>query len=720
MKQILQSLKSGSIELAEIPVPTVKAGNLLIKTSKTLISLGTERMLLNFGKAGWIDKARQQPDKVKQVFQKMKTDGLMPTVNAVFKKLDQPLALGYSNAGVVIDVGRGVTDFKIGDRVVSNGNHSEVVCIPQHLCAKIPDNVSDTEASFTVVSSIALQGIRLVDPTLGESVCVMGLGLIGLLTCQILKANGCRVIGFDFDTQKVDIAKDYGVEAHNLSDGIDPVDAAMNFSRGKGVDAVIITAATASNDPAHQAPQMCRKRGRVVLVGVVGLNLSRDDFYKKEISFQVSCSYGPGRYDPAYENKGLDYPIGFVRWTEQRNFEAILGLMSSGQIVTSNLVSKQIPLLNAQEAYNLVSSSKDMLGIVLEYDGSVNLAEKSVFLTEKIEIDVDPEEPVAGFIGAGNYAAGTLIPAFKAAQAHLKIIASSGGVSGTHVGKKNGFAISTTEAQRVFIDPEVNTVVITTQHNSHARFVIEALNAGKNVFVEKPLCMTPEELDAVVEAYQNARNEKSVRLMVGFNRRFSPLIENCKKVVSVSNAPCSMIMTVNAGAIPCDHWTQDITSGGGRILGEACHFIDLLRFIAGSPIVSTSSTFMNDPIASDIPKDTGSISLVFENGSIGTVHYFANGNKDFPKERLEIFTGGKILQMDNFKALNAFNVPGLKAQTLWAQDKGQQGCVDAFLASIKEGRECPISMDEIIEVSLATFKAAGINREAQKESEELD
>lgn len=706
MKQVLQSLKNGNIELAEIPVPAVKSGCLLIKTVRTLISLGTERMLLNFGKAGWIDKARQQPDKVKQVMQKMKTDGVKSTVDAVFKKLDQPLPLGYSNAGIVIAVGSGVTGFKVGDRVVSNGNHAEVVCIPQHLCAKIPDEVSFTSASFTVVSAIALQGIRLINPTLGESIAVIGLGLIGLLSCQILKANGCRVIGFDFDKNKVEQAKKYGVEAFCITESSDPVQQAMNFTQQYGVDGVVITAATTSNSPAHQAPQMCRKRGRVVLVGVIGLELSRDDFYKKEISFQVSCSYGPGRYETAYEKKGLDYPIGFVRWTEQRNFQAVLQLMKEKRLVTEDLVSREIALENANEAYKLVSEAKNLLGIVLKYNDAIDTEQKSVVLNS-FDVKIDAEEPIVGFIGAGNFAGGTLIPAFKNAGAHLKTIASSGGVSGTHIGKKHDFSISTTDTSRIFNDPEINTVVITTQHNSHAKFVLEALKAGKHVFVEKPLCMTPAELDKIKAAYKEANTQKPVRLMVGFNRRFSPLIEQTKEILASSNAPKSMIMTVNAGAIPGDHWTQDLAAGGGRVIGEACHFIDLLRFMADSPIKQISTTEMPD--ASEKPIDTLSISILFENSSIGTVHYFANGNKDFPKERLEIFTDGKIIQMNNFKTLNGFGIKGMKKQSLWGQDKGHQNCAKAFIEAIRTGKPAPISVEEIFEVTHNTFIAANIS-----------
>lgn len=709
MKQILQSLKTGQIELAELPVPKVKSGSLLIKTSRTLISLGTERMLLNFGKAGWVDKARQQPDKVKQVLQKVKTDGLMPTVNAVFNKLDQPLALGYSNAGIVLEVGAGVAGFKKGDRVVSNGNHAEVVCVPANLCARIPDEVDDTSASFTVVSAIALEGVRLINPTLGESVAVIGLGLIGLLTCQILQANGCRVIGFDFDRSKVDLAREYGVSAYDVSRGNSPVELAMNFSRGYGVDGVIITAATSSNDPVQQAPQMCRKRGRVVLVGVCGLNISRDDFYKKEISFQVSCSYGPGRYASEYEEKGLDYPIGFVRWTEQRNFVAVLDLMAAGKLRTGELVSREIPFNEAEAAYEMVSEAKDILGLVLTYDGKVDLEQKSVFLH-----DIAHQPPVAcdraviGFIGAGNYAGGMLIPSFAKAGAVLKTIASAGGVSGSHIGSKHGFSISTTDTGRIFNDPEINTVVIATRHGSHAHFVIEALNSGKHVFVEKPLCLTFAELEEIKAAWKKAAEKKPLHLMVGFNRRFSPLTATAVENLRGSNAPCSIIITANAGQIPVEHWAHDMAAGGGRIIGEGCHFIDLARHLAGHPIVSLQTTTMTNPLSQDKMPDTMTISMTMRDGSIGSIHYFANGSKDFPKERVEVFSAGRILQIDNFKSLHYFGWPGAKNQSLWAQDKGQEACAAAFVKAIEKGLTCPIGIDELVEVAGMTLQAGGI------------
>lgn len=712
MRQILQSLKTGEIEIADIPVPIVKSGHLLIQSSRSLISVGTERMLLDFGRAGWIDKARQQPDKVRQVFQKIRTDGLLATAETVMRKLDQPLTLGYSNAGRVIAVGKGVTGFAVGDRIVSNGNHADIVCVPENLCAKIPDGVSDDSASFTVIASIALEGIRLVQPTLGERVAVMGLGLIGLLTVQMLRANGCRVIGFDFDPAKIALACEFGADAHNLKDGVDPVAAATAFSRGHGVDAVIITAATKSDDPIHQAPQMCRKRGRVVLVGVVGLNLSRDDFYKKEISFQVSCSYGPGRYEAEYEKKGLDYPIGFVRWTEQRNFEAVLDMMAAGSIRTEKLVTRIIAMDEAKKAYEAVAAGENVLGLVLDYGQQIDLERRSVMLQPAAGIAAAPAKGVTGFIGAGNFASGTLVPAFAAAGAGLKTIASAGGVSGTHLGRKSGFRISTTDYRTILDDAEIDTVAITTQHGTHARFVCEALAAGKHVFVEKPLCLTWSELAEIEKTYADACAKVPRILMVGFNRRFSPLIRTAKRLLDGQQEPKSIVMTVNAGAIPGDHWTQDEEAGGGRILGEACHFIDLIRFLAGSPILDIHTAVMRRKDAST-PPDTVAITITFSDGSLGVVNYLANGHKDFPKERLEVFSGGRILVLDNFRSLAGHGWPGFKGESLWAQDKGHAEGARTFVEAVKHGGASPIPFGEIIEVTKATLKAAGINPDAE-------
>lgn len=703
MKQILQSLKTGVTEVAEIPVPSVKHGQLLIQTSHTLVSAGTERMMVEFGKAGWIDKARQQPDKVRMVLDKIKTDGLQPTIEAVFNKLDQPLPLGYCNVGRIAKVGAGETAFAEGERVISNGKHAEVVSVPFNLCAKVPDSVSDEEATFTVLGAIALQGIRLVQPTLGETVVVTGLGLIGLVTVQLLRAHGCRVLALDFDKEKLALARQFGSEVVDLAAGQDPVKTAELYSRGRGVDAVIITAATKSNEPMHQAALMCRKRGRIVLVGVTGLELSRDDFFKKELTFQVSASYGPGRYDPNYEEKGQDYPVGFVRWTEQRNFEAVLDMMAEGRLDVKPLISHRFAIGEAEKAYDLVGGAGPSLGILLAYPGlEITPAARTVSLrTAGATLSVaNANKATVSFVGSGNYATAVLIPAFKDAGAHLVSVASSAGVSGVHAGRKYGFDETTTDTNRIFTDAATNAVVITTQHDSHARFVLQALRGGKHVFVEKPLCLTIPEL-AEIESVYTAAGERPM-VMVGFNRRFAPQVQKVKELLNGVAGPKAFIMTVNAGAIPPDHWTHDPEAGGGRIVGEACHFIDLLRFLAGVPLASWQRAGMESPT-----HDTVSLQLGFEDGSIGTVHYYANGSKAFPKERLEVFAAGRVLQLDNYRKLTGFGWSGFTKMNLWRQDKGQKACAKAFVEAIEGRGPAPIPFDEVLEVSRVSIELAG-------------
>jgi predicted dehydrogenase/threonine dehydrogenase-like Zn-dependent dehydrogenase len=702
MKQILQSLKTGKIKVADLPVPEVSSKSLLIKTSKTLVSSGTERMLVEFGKAGWIKKALQQPDKVKMVLNKIRSDGLQPTLETVFSKLDQPLPLGYSNVGIVNEVGSDVINFKKGDRVVSNGKHAEVVKVPVNLCAKIPDLVSDEQASFTVVGAVALQGIRLVNPTLGETVVVTGLGLVGLMTVQFLIANGCRVLGLDFNKEKLAIAKTFGAEVVDLNNE-NPLDVARNFSRGRGVDAVIITADTESDEPVHQAAQMCRKRARIVLVGKTGLSLSRDDFFKKELTFQVSASYGPGRYDQNYEEKGKDYPIGFVRWTEQRNFEAVLDMMAIGNLDVTPLISHQFEIKDAEKAYEVVAGSEPSLGILFKYPGiEINKDSRKVSLLsdEKI-IDLNNEKKLkktnVSFLGSGSYATSVLIKAFKSSGADLKNIASNTGVSGVYAGQKFGFSETTTNDDYLFNDNQTDAIVIATRHNSHANFILKGLNAKKHLFVEKPLCLTLEELAKIENAYS-----QSNILMVGFNRRFAPQIQKIKSLLDNTTYPKAMVMTVNAGDIPPDHWTHDLEIGGGRIVGEACHFIDLLRYLAGETIVDYQIQFMNTST-----KDTATIQLSFADGSIGTIHYFSNGTKSFNKEKLEIFVDGRILQLDNYRKLSGFNWPGFKRMNLWKQDKGQKACAKAFIESVsKKTLVPPIPIEEIFEVSKISIKLA--------------
>lgn len=706
-------MAKGGTTVTEAPAPQASRSHLLIQTSTSLISAGTERMLVGFGKASYLDKARQQPDKVKMVLEKVATDGLMTTIEAVQSKLAQPLPLGYCNVGVVAEVGANVEGFQVGDRVVSNGPHADVVKVSRNLCARIPEGVSDEAASFVVVASIGLQGMRLAQPTLGEAFVVTGAGLIGLLTVQLLRAQGCRVLAIDFDESKLALARQFGAQTCNPGAGEDPVAAGMALSRGQGVDGVIITASTQSSDPVTQAARMSRKRGRIVLVGVTGLELNRADFYEKELSFQVSCSYGPGRYDPDYEQKGQDYPLGFVRWTEQRNFEAVLDMLASGQLNVAPLITHRFAFEDAPKAYAALTADKAGLGILLQYNSPA--AQRMVrSVTLKPGATFAAQKPVMGFIGAGNYASRMLIPAFKAAGAQFHTIVTAGGINGVIHGEKAGFAEASTDMAALLANAAVNTVAIVTRHDTHARFVAQALQAGKHVFVEKPLAIDAEGLAEVRAAYDASQavpgGNGGPQVMVGFNRRFSPQVQKMKALLAPVKEPKSFIMTMNAGAIPANHWTQDNAVGGGRIIGEACHFIDLMRFLAGSPIVSVQARRMGNAPGVAITEDKAAITLGFEDGSFGTILYLANGAASFPKERVEVFAAGRVLQLDNFRKLKGFGWPGFSKMNLWKQDKGQKACAAAFLQALEAGQPA-IAPEEIFEVARVTIEAASLLRD---------
>ncbi|MEE4185768.1 MAG: bi-domain-containing oxidoreductase [Gammaproteobacteria bacterium] len=709
MKQILQDLKNGGTDVVDVPAPAARPGHVVVRTAVSLISAGTERMLVEFGRSNLLDKARQQPDKVRMVLDKVKTDGLVPTVQAVQSKLDQPLPLGYSNVGVVVEVGDGIADLEVGDLVVSNGPHAEVVCVPRNLCARVPTGVAPETASFTVLAAIALQGIRLAAPTLGENVVVTGLGLIGLVAVQILRAAGCNVLGIDTDASRVALARRLGAHTVDLAAGEDPLEAAAAFAHGRGVDAVLLTVSTKSDEPLHQAAQMCRQRGRIVLVGVTGLKLARADFYEKELTFQVSCSYGPGRYDPRYEEQGQDYPYGFVRWTEQRNFEAVLRLMADGKLQTDDLVSHRFSIADASAAYDVLANEAP-LGIVIQYADDLNSLRRPLEPADrKIALAGAGRRSAGatvGMIGAGNYASQVLIPGLRAAGATLGLLASAGGVSSVHAGNKFGFASATTDPDRVATDPDVDTVVIATRHDTHAQYALAALRAGKHVFVEKPLALSREQLEELRSAYAAAgETGGKPLLMVGFNRRFSPLVVKLKRLLDARAEPKSFVMTVNAGSVPDDHWVQDPVQGGGRIVGEACHFIDLLRFLAAAPITKLQGMRMGIAPGVAIRDDKAVLSLLFADGSMGTIHYLANGHRSFPKERLEVFCGGSVIQLDNFRSMVGFGWPGFSKVRLSRQDKGNEQCIAAFVSAVKSGLDAPIPAEEIFEVSAATLDA---------------
>ncbi len=716
MKQIIQNMSSGETALVECPVPSAERGQVLIKTQVSLISAGTERMLVEFGQAGLLGKAMAQPEKVRMVADKVRTDGLHATVEAVRSKLEQPIALGYCNAGTVRGVGEGVNRFTVGDRVASCGPHAEVVRVPENLCAHIPDSVSYEAASFTVLAAIGLQGIRLCAPTLGEAVVVIGTGLIGLITVQLLKAHGCRVLAVDVDDEKLALAQQFGAQVCNIARGHDPVCAGMDFSRRRGVDAVLITASTKSSDPVSQAARMSRKRGRIVLVGVTGLELRRSEFYEKELTFQVSCSYGPGRYDEEYEKLGNDYPVGYVRWTENRNFEAVLDMLSEGAIDTETLVTRRFPFADASRAYEQLRTDRAALGLLLEYPP----AEKSTLATT-VRLDFDRNarrsdnasvarssaRVVCTFVGAGNYGSRVLIPAFRKTDADLHTLVTSGGLSASYQGRKALFRFATTDLNEALGREEVNTVVIATRHDKHAEIAIKALAAGKHVFVEKPLAITYDELERLITFY--SRPVTQPLLMVGYNRRFAPHVLAVKRLLSEVTEPKAFIMTMNAGGVPADHWIHDPKIGGGRIIGEGCHHIDLMRHLAGSAITHAQARRIDTKFAGN--EDNAAITLGFEDGSMGTIHYLANGHPGFPKERIEVFAAGRVLQIDNFLRLRAHGWNGLGRRRRFRQDKGQNACAQAFVKAVGRGEPAPIPIDEIFEVARVSIDVARQLRE---------
>lgn len=692
MRQIIQDMKSGQTILEEVPVPQVKSGSVLIKTSCSLVSLGTERMLVEFGKASLIDKARQQPDKVKQVLDKIKTDGVQPTIEAVFNKLGHPLPLGYCNSGTVVAIGNGVTEFKVGDRVASNGQHAEYVCVPKNLVAKIPENVSDEEAAFTVIGSIGLQGIRLINPQLGETVVVIGLGLIGLIAAQLLQANGCRVIGIDFDEEKVQLAREKNIIGINPTKGTDPVKYVLEETASYSADAILITASTKTDEVIHQAAEMSRKKGRIVLVGVIGLGLRRDDFYKKELSFQVSCSYGPGRYDDDYENRGIDYPLPFVRWTEKRNFETVLQAIAMGRIDVKSLITEEVKLDNYKEIYGDMRKHGSIASIIKYPSDS-----KMRTVVEVTSLNFTGTKGQIGIIGAGNFTSATMLPALTKSKACIRYIASAQGLSAKILAKKVGAKRATSDYHEILKDDVVDLVMITTRHNLHAPMVLDALYAGKHVFVEKPLCLNQKELGEIVTAYQMAQ-KNGVTLTVGFNRRFSSFAVKMKELAG--KGVKNIIATMNAGFIPSEVWVHDLKTGGGRIIGEACHFIDLCSFLTDSIVTSVCMNAMGENPEENT--DNASILLRYKDGSNAVINYFANGSKSYSKERVEIYTQEKTLVLDNWRELKGYGCKGFTKMKK-SMDKGHTTQFSLLNERILRGGEALIPFCSIINTTKASF-----------------
>jgi predicted dehydrogenase/NADPH:quinone reductase-like Zn-dependent oxidoreductase len=679
-------------------------------------------MLVEFGQSGLLGKARAQPEKVRQLVTKMRTDGVKPALDAVASRLEEPLPLGYSNVGRVLEVGAGVTGFVPGQRVLTNGPHAGVVCVPATLAAAIPDDVDDASATFGVLGAIALNGVRLLEPTLGETFAVVGLGVLGLLGVQLLRAHGCRVLAIDVDAERCALARQLGADAVCVARDADPVRAAQAESRERGLDGVLITATAKGNAVVQQAAHMCRKRGRIVLVGVVGLELERAAFYEKELSFRVACSYGPGRYDPSYEAQGNDYPLGFVRWTAARNFAAVLDAIARGSLDVKPLISRRVAIADADSAYDAILADRSALGIVLEHpdagdslltrdarvtrlapDGRRAVGRSAPQAARAIARRPGGGAPVVGVIGAGQFARLVLLPAIRAAGARVAAVASAGGVTCLHAAKRFGADEATTDVARVLESPEIECVFVATRHDSHADLVVCALDAGKHVFVEKPLAIDEAGLARVLLAHGRANG---AQVMVGFNRRFAPCAVQAKRLLAGRSAPVTIDMMINAGELPREHWTRDPRVGGGRIVGEGCHFVDLALFLVGAPIVGMSASGVASRPGAP-PSDDATLCLAFADGSTATIAYRTGGPKSFPKERVEIFCEGRALVVDNWRALRAYDWPGVKRARPWAaQDKGHRAEVAAFLDAVRTGGDAPIPFAELVSVTATSLALA--------------
>ena len=697
--------------LAEVPAPLCKGKGAVVQTAASFVSAGTERMLAEFAKKGLVGKALQMPDQVKKVIRKMKTEGIFATLEKVQAKLDQPIPLGYSSAGVVVEAGRDC-GLNVGDRVACGGagfaNHAEFNYVPRNLIVKIPDGVSFDDASCATVGSIALQGVRQCEVNLGETVAVIGLGLMGILAVQMLKASGCRVIGFDPNVGRCKLAEEMGCD-RAVNDNF--VGECMAFSGGFGVDAVLITAATHSDEPVTVAAEICRKKGRVVATGLVGMNLPRDQYYKKEVDFRLSCSYGPGRYDPVYEEQGVDYPFGYVRWTEQRNMAAFLQLVAEGKVTPGKLVTHRFKFDDALDAYQVLLGIKKepYLGIVLEYEDLAAKNAEGAKIERRVDLSrVEHVERVdrvgVSFVGAGNFAKAVLLPNLKKVKdVTFRGVSTATGMSATDTAKKYGFEFAATDQGEVMKDAETNLVFVTTRHDMHAAQIKAALDAGKYVFSEKPLCINEEQLDGVLAA-KNAENAKDAlsRVMIGFNRRFSPHAKLLKEYFAKRTLPLVMHYRVNAGSIPKDIWLQDPEVGGGRMVGEGCHFIDFMSYVCGAPVEKVQAMCIKTANGAETPEDSISVNLQFADGSVGTLEYVALGDTTLPKEWCEIHGECSTATMDNFCKTVCTGKLG-KRKLKGKQQKGFREELEATVEAMKSGVVMPIPFDEILNVTKTTF-----------------
>ncbi len=700
MKQLLQNMKTGKTTIEDVPVPTPRAGQALVQVAASLVSAGTERMVVEFSEKSLVGKARSRPDLLRQIMDKMKREGVIPTLQAAFNRLDQPIPLGYSSAGVIAALGEGMDGFQVGQRVACAGGgyavHAEYNIVPRALLTPLPEGVDFESAAFTTLGAIALHGFRLAEPQIGENVAVIGMGLLGLLAGQIAAAAGCRVLGVDTNPQRVALAASLGLQACSRDQA---VETARAFTTNLGFDAVLICADTASNDPVELAALIARDRARVVATGAVGLTLPRKLYYEKEISFINSRSYGPGRYDPAYEEMGRDYPIGYVRWTEGRNFEAVLNLMAAGRLKVEPLITHRFPIERAAEAYEVITGKKKQpfLGILITYPETAE-AQKGSHIVRFNAPAIRPSACKLGVLGAGNFAAGVLLPVLQKLEGvELVGIASAGGLHAQHAAKKFGFAYAASSDDEILNDPAINTVAILTRHDLHAELAVRALQAGKHVFVEKPLAIDDEQLAVISEQVSALREQV---LMTGFNRRFAPLAQTLFAQLANRKEPLYMHYRINAGSIPLNHWVHDPAQGGGRIIGEGCHFIDFLTFLAGAAPIRVSAHALPD--GGKYHQDNVSMTFTFPDGSVGVVDYLANGDKSFPKERIEVFCGGRVAVLDDFRTLETVH-EGRRRLVKKRQDKGWRGEWQAFLTVLREGGAPPIPYEQLIGVTKATF-----------------
>lgn len=705
MKQLLQNLETGKTYIEDLPEPSLKENFIKIKNICSVISPGTEKMLVQFGQANLLQKALSQPERVKDVISKVQTDGLISTFEAVQSKLQEPIPLGYSSAGIIIESRS--PNFSIGDRVISNGPHSEIVTVNHNLCALIPDNLSFEDAAFTVLGSIALQGIRVLDPKIGENIAVFGLGLLGLMTCQLLKLNGCNVLGLDIDQSKCELAKELEINTFSNSHTSELQEKAAIFTKKQGMDGILITAASKSNELIHQSAAISKQRGKIVLVGSVGLDLKREDFYEKELSFQVSCSYGPGRYDEIYEVQGIDYPIGFVRWTEQRNFEAFIQLLSSGNLNIDKLISHRFKFEDAPQAY-LDDVLNRAVGILLNYeDVKPSNNQKISYKPDNSKLNSASNVPNIGFIGGGNYASRVLIPKIKKLNLHLNTLVANGGIKSSISAKKNGFTYLSNQVDDVMKNKDINTIFIATQHDSHAGLVLQAMESKKNIFVEKPLALSLKELSEIEKAHQHySQKNGAINLMVGFNRRFAPMIKAAKELLNTQDDFKVITMNINAGQVQKNSWVNNRKIGGGRLLGECCHFIDLAKFLANSSITAVN---VIGPSNSDLIErnQNAIITLTFADGSYASINYFSNGHNSHPKENIQISVNGKMIEIINFLKFKSLGWNSNLNYSKFIQDKGQSSCLNEFIQSSKDSKTL-MNFDDLYEVSKFSIELADL------------